>query len=101
MAGQEIGRDVCACSPGTYEFKLDSSLLCPPLNVTVVDAIEGTSCLNSPFGIPVADDLVPVLVRTIDVLEIGEDLRVWYRNRLKELHRRQLVPIFIDCHYTG
>jgi hypothetical protein len=83
VASQELGRDECACSPGTYEFTFDFSLSCPPINVTVGDAIRRTSCLTSPFGIPITDDLVPVLVRTIDVLEIGQDLRVLVQEQIE------------------
>jgi hypothetical protein len=83
VAGQEIGRDICACSPGTYVFTFDFSLSCPPINVTVGDGIRRTSCLISPFGTPITDDLVPVRVRTIDVLEIGQDLRILVQEQIE------------------
>lgn len=74
--GQTIGEDLCSCAPSTYEFTLDFSLFCPPVNVTVNSAIQATSCLVSPFGNPQVEDLVPVAVQSIDILELGQDLRV-------------------------
>jgi len=74
--GQEIGTEICACSPRSYEFTLDFSLTCPPVNITLGDGIAATSCLVSPFGRPNVADLVPISVRSIDVLELGQNLRV-------------------------
>ncbi len=74
--GQEIGTEICACSPRTYEFTLDFSLTCPPVNITLGDGVEATSCLVSPFGAPNVVDLVPVSVEGIDILELGQNLRV-------------------------
>ena len=74
--GQEIGTEICSCSPRTYEITLDFSLTCPPVNITLGNAIEATSCLVSPFGAPNVVDLVPVSVDSIDVLELGQNLRV-------------------------
>ena len=74
--GQEIGTDICACSPRSYEFTLDFSLTCPPVNITIGDSIVATSCIVSPFGNPSVEDLVPVSVEDIDILELGQNLRV-------------------------
>ena len=74
--GQEIGTELCACSPRSFEFQLDFSLTCPPINITIGNAVEATSCLVSPFGNQNVDDLVPVSVENIDVLELGQNLRV-------------------------
>ena len=73
---QGIGTDVCACSPSQFEFVFDFSLTCPPVNITTGDAVSATSCLISPFGNPEVQDLIPVAVQTIDILELGQDLRV-------------------------
>jgi len=74
--GQEIGTEICSCSPTTYEFTLDFSLTCPPVNITTGDGVEATSCLISPFGDPSVEDLIPVAVEGIDILELGQNLRV-------------------------
>ena len=74
--GQGIGVDICACSPSQFEFVFDFSLTCPPVNITTGDAVSATSCLISPFGNPEVQDLIPVSVQTIDILELGQDLRV-------------------------
>lgn len=76
LDGQVIGKDLCACSPSTYEFTLDFGLFCPPVNVTESDAIDQTSCVITSFGDPNVTDLVPVSVQSIDILELGQGLRV-------------------------
>lgn len=76
VTGQEIGTEICACSPRSYEFTLDFSLTCPPVNIPVGDAIEDTTCLISPFGALDVEDLAPVSVDSIDILELGQNLRV-------------------------
>lgn len=75
-SSQEIGTELCSCSPSSYEFKLDFSLTCPPVNITIGNAIEQTSCLVSPFGDPEVENLVPVAVESVDILELGQSLRV-------------------------
>ncbi len=76
VTGQEIGTEICACSPRSYEFTLDFSLTCPPVNIAVGDAIADTTCLISPFGALDVEDLTPVSVDSIDILELGQNLRV-------------------------
>ena len=58
----EVGDDLCGCSPGTYEFTFDFSLTCPPVNITRNDGIDTTFCQISPFGSAGDNitDLVPV-----------------------------------------
>ena len=72
---QIIGEELCACSPSFYEFTLDFDLVCPG-NVTENKAVDETSCVITPFGDPSVTDLVPVLVETIDILELDQGLRV-------------------------
>jgi hypothetical protein len=74
--GPEIGTELCSCSPSTYEFTLDFDLSCPPVNITIGNAVEATSCLTSPFGDPDITDLVPVAVTRINILEMGQELMV-------------------------
>lgn len=73
---QEIGVEICSCAPNTYEFTLDFSLFCPPVNVTINDAIAATTCMVSPFGDPTVTDLVPVAVQSIDILELNQNLQI-------------------------
>ena len=73
---QEIGAEICFCAPNTYEFELDFSLTCPPVNITLGDAVKATTCMVSPFGNPEIADLVPVRVTSIDVLELNQNLQV-------------------------
>jgi hypothetical protein len=73
---QEIGVDLCSCAPNTYEFTLDFSLFCPPVNITIGDAVEATTCMVSPFGDPGVNDLIPVAVQSIDILELNRNLQI-------------------------
>ena len=75
-SGQVIGIDTCACSPSTYEFVFDFTLFCPPVNITLGDAVSSTSCSVGPFGSQDVTDLIPVSVQSVDVVELGQDLRV-------------------------
>ena len=81
--GQEIGTELCSCSPNSYEFKLDFGLTCPPVNITIGNAVQATSCLVSPFGNLNVDNLVPVSVENIDILETGQSLRVLAKTNIK------------------
>ena len=72
----EIGVDICSCAPGQYEFTLDFSLYCPPVNITLGDAVQTTSCLVNPFADPDVADLVPVAVQSIDILELDQNLQI-------------------------
>jgi hypothetical protein len=68
------GQDICACSPSTYDFVFDFNLFCPPVNITVGDGVQETSCSVTPFDDPNVIDLIPVSVQSIDILELGQDL---------------------------
>lgn len=82
--GQDIGSEICSCSPSSYEFKLDFSLVCPPVNITEGNAVQATSCLVSPFGNQDVPDLVPVTVENIDILELGQSLRVIAQTKIDD-----------------
>eukprot|EP00536_Pseudo-nitzschia_multiseries_P013574 jgi/Psemu1/290938/fgenesh1_pg.588_\ len=83
--GQDVGSEICNCSPSSYEFQLDFSLVCPPVNITIGNAIEATSCLVSPFGnLNANNDLVPVAVENIDILELGQNLRVLSQTKIDD-----------------
>mmetsp|Transcript_26790 Transcript_26790/g.50106 ORF Transcript_26790/g.50106 Transcript_26790/m.50106 type:complete len:233 (+) Transcript_26790:186-884(+) len=68
---QEIGDDVCGCSPGTFTFTLDFSRSCPPTDIQKGTGVEKTSCLVSPFGAP-TDNLSPIVVEGISILELDQ-----------------------------
>ncbi|OEU14276.1 hypothetical protein FRACYDRAFT_240811 [Fragilariopsis cylindrus CCMP1102] len=74
----DADQKICACSPSTYQFTLDFSLTCPPMNVTRNGGIAATFCQISPFGDAQSNitDLVPVSVGYVDVLELGQTFEV-------------------------
>ena len=74
----DADQNLCACSPSTYQFTLDFSLTCPPMNVTRNGGIAATFCQISPFGDAQSNitDLVPVSVGYVDVLELGQTFEV-------------------------
>lgn len=80
---QEIGTEICYCAPNAYEFTLDFSLTCPPVNITLGDAVKATTCMVSPFGIPEVKDLVPVAVTSIDVLELNQNLQIMVQETIE------------------
>lgn len=79
---QEIGTEICYCAPNSYEFTLDFSLTCPPVNITLGDAVAATTCQVSPFGDPAVSDLVPVMVNSIDILELNQNLQVMVQENI-------------------
>lgn len=79
---QEIGTEICFCAPNTYEFTLDFSLTCPPVNITLGDAVKATTCMVSPFGEPEVADLVPVEVSSIDILELNQNLQIMVQENI-------------------
>lgn len=76
LQDQEIGIEICSCAPNSYEFTLDFALTCPPVNITLGDAVAATTCMVSPFGDPEVSDLVPISVSSVDVLELNQNLQV-------------------------
>ena len=81
-AQQEIGTDICYCAPNVYEFTLDFALTCPPVNITLGDAVAATTCLVSPYANPEVSDLVPVSVSSIDVLELNQNLQIMVQENI-------------------
>ena len=79
---QTVGDEICYCAPNAYEFTLDFSLTCPPVNITLGDAVAATTCMVSPFGNPEVADLVPVSVSSIDVLELNQNLQVNFQENI-------------------
>ena len=87
---QEIGTEICYCAPNSYEFTLDFSLTCPPVNITLGNAVAATTCQVSPFGDPAVSDLVPVTVNSIDILELNQNLQV--------MVQENIASTFLDGH---
>lgn len=90
FSGRAAAQDVCACSPSTYTFTLDFSLSCPPVNVTRNPGITATFCQVSPLGDgnQTIEDLEPVAVEYIDVLELGQQFEV--------LSQKNITGVFED-----
>jgi len=68
----QIGVDICFCAPASYEFTLDFSLFCPPVNITQGDAVASTTCFVQPKFIEAVSDLIPVAVSRIIILELNQ-----------------------------
>lgn len=81
VRAQQIGVDVCGCSPMTFSFTLDLSLTCPPTNITAGGGVAAVSCLVSPFGAP-TDDLTPIVIESISVLELDQSNSVLVEERI-------------------
>ena len=81
-SGQRIGIDICSCAPSQYEFEFDFDLACPPVNITQGDAVASTACLTSPVEDEQLEDKIPILVRTIDVFELDQNLDVMTREQI-------------------
>lgn len=88
-----IGIDLCACTPTTYTFQLNFTALCNDTNIVAGSSSGSNNRSSTGEGnsgiIDVAcfvteqteeaepvDDVIPVAVSTIDVLELNEDLDV-------------------------
>ena len=80
----EVGTELCACTPRTYDFTVDFSLTCPPVNVTIGAAIENTSCITSPYGNLNTPNLVPVVISRINILELGQNFTVVKQTTIDE-----------------
>ncbi|KAG7351231.1 filamentous hemagglutinin family outer membrane protein [Nitzschia inconspicua] len=72
---------VCGCSPQTFTFNLDFSLTCPPTNITSGGGVAAVSCIVSPFGAS-SDDLTPIVVESISVLELDQSNSVLVEERI-------------------
>ena len=82
LQNQEVGAEICYCAPNAYEFTLDFKLTCPPVNITLGDAVAATTCMVSPYGAAEVADLVPVEVSSIDVLELNQNLQVMVQENI-------------------
>jgi len=65
---------ICSCSPSIFNFRLDLSLTCPPVNLTKGPGIKDYFCTISKSAN--VTDVVPVSVDRIDLLELDLDFDV-------------------------
>jgi len=72
---QEIGVDLCACQPSTYEFVFNFSLTCDDRNVGG-PGVQDAACVLNTEGEQNVTDFTPVIVTRILVLELNQDFGV-------------------------
>ena len=68
VKAQEVGVDICACSPSTYEFTFNFALACPRPGGDYGPGISEVTCFITSFSAEV-DNLIPVEVQTISIIE--------------------------------
>ena len=82
---QEIGVTTCSCQPATYEFKLNFNLICSDRDIRPGDpGIIDTACVLNPQGEEIVEDLVPVRVTEVQILELDQNLQVVSHTTLKD-----------------
>jgi hypothetical protein len=68
----QVGVTVCACQPDFYEFTLNFSLTCDDKDITRdMPGINDTSCRVSPVSDKNVTDQTPVVVTSVQILELG------------------------------
>jgi len=75
---QQVGVDICACSPSIYEFTLDFLLTCETTSV-MSPGIEEMECSVEATDVELAEnvtDFVPVAIMSVDLLELDQSLAV-------------------------
>jgi hypothetical protein len=82
VRAQDIGIDICGCSPGTFKFSLNFDLTCPPTNITAGEGVASVSCIITPFG-AATDDRVPIEVESIVVLELDQSNNVLVEEQIE------------------
>jgi hypothetical protein len=81
VLAQQLGVDICACSPSFFQFTFDLSKNCSS-NVLIGAGIEKTECSIAPFQATDANstnstlsvDLIPTSVSSIDIQELDSSL---------------------------
>jgi hypothetical protein len=72
VAYAQVGVTVCACQPDFYEFTLDFALTCEDDDITRdLPGINDTSCRVSPVTAQNVTDQTPVVVTSVQILELG------------------------------
>lgn len=70
----QVDRTICACSPVAYEWRLNFSRSCEDTTVGG-EGVLSADCNTTPFQEEVTN-LVPVVVTSIDILELDQDFLV-------------------------
>jgi hypothetical protein len=68
---QEIGTDICACQPGSYDIALDFAMVCDDKNIVEGPGITEVACVVEP---PNVDDPVIVEASEIQIVELDQNL---------------------------
>jgi hypothetical protein len=72
----QLGFTVCSCSPPAFEITFDFSVTCNDTDVVNNTGVAEAECNVSPFQGGVAIDETPVVVSTIDVVELDRNNQV-------------------------
>ena len=64
--------DLCACSPSTYEFTFNFGAACPEPGGDDIPGVDERTCFVTSFDSE-AEDVVPVSVQTISIIEADVD----------------------------
>jgi hypothetical protein len=68
----QVGVTICACQPDFYEFTLNFTLTCDDTDITSeLPGINDTTCRVSPVSSQNVTDEVPVVVTSVQILELG------------------------------
>lgn len=69
----QVGSNICACTPSTYEFTFDFSQSCEDTQLPGPGIVE-FECIVTPFVTGNNVDLVPASVETVDFVEFDQAL---------------------------
>jgi len=72
---QQVGVDICACQPATYEFVFDFDLTCDDSNVGG-PGINASACVLNTDQDRNVTDFTPVIVTRILILELNQNFEV-------------------------
>ena len=77
---QVPGTDICSCSPTSFTFTINLDGTCPG-DVATGGGIERVTCVVSNLAFQPVENETPVVIRNIDVFEIGPDLSLLKQER--------------------
>lgn len=72
---QQVGVDICACQPATYEFVFNFSLTCDDSNIGG-DGVQDSACVLNTENDQNVTDFTPVIVTRILILELNQNFGV-------------------------
>lgn len=79
--------DICGCQPGSYDMILDFSVACEDASVGG-PGVNATSCIASRVNPDMVTDFTPVVVTSIQILELNAFSRV--------IKQTALTGLFLD-----